>query len=509
MKPSLLDRALLAIAPEAGLRRLHARAIADELLRAYDGASNDRRLGGWVATGSSANAELYGSSGRLRNRARDLERNNKTIAAAIAQFSGQVVGTGITPRAVDPRKTVRKAANDAWARFVETCDPEGQVDYYGLQAVAARAMFRDGEVLRVWSKDENGVENGYVTLREVDYLDNNHDTVSTSAGRNVIVQGVEFDEIGRRAGYWMFPVHPGEMGAFAIGAAARGPSKKIEARDVDHIYQMLRPGQVRGVPWLSPSIVSLRGVDDVTEATIWRKRIEACIGLVVRSPEAVGSLPVVGAQKKDAKGRTEESLAPGKILRFGPGEDATAFQPSSSGDTVDFIRSQLYAFCATTGIPYHAITGDASQANYSSMRAATLAGYVLIDAVQWLVFALQEKKAWRRVMLREAKLRGDTRLIDVRCELSMPVRPWVDPQKDITAKIMEIRAGLQSMPDALAERGLDWEQMLAETKTFIDSSDAAGLVFDTDPRKTNGSGAKQGAAGTNTTTADVAGAQTN
>lgn len=493
-KPSFLDRALIALAPERGLRRLHARAIAEQLLRGYDGASQDRRLGGWLATGSSANAELYGNAARLRNRARDLERNNKTIAAAVAQFSGQVVGTGITPRAVDPRKTVRKIANDAWARFVETCDPEGQIDYYGMQSLAARSIFRDGEVLRVWSADENNVENGYVTLREVDYLDQSRDTLSPGNGENLVVQGIEFDAIGRRAGYWMFPVHPGEIGAIGIGNLQRGVSKKTRGEDVDHIFQMLRPGQVRGASWLSSSIVALRGIDDITEATIWRKRIEACIGLIITSPESAGSQPVIGTQSKDARGRTQEVMAPGKILRFGPGEEATAFVPSSSGDTIDFMRSQLYAFCATTGIPYHAISGDASQANYSSMRAATIAGYVLIDAVQWLVFALQEKKAWRRVMRREAQLRQDPRLLDVRCELSMPVRPWVDPQKDITAKIMEIRAGLQAMPDALAERGLDWERMLAEAKTFVDSSDAAGLVFDTDPRKTNSAGAKQGTA---------------
>lgn len=494
-RPSLFDRALLAVAPQAGLARLQARMQAEMLLdahRAYDGASRDRRLGGWTATGASANAELYGQNERIRNRARDLERNNQAVAAARAQFAGKVIVTGITPRAIDTRKTLRQIANDAWARFVENCDPEGQQDYYGMQALAAATLFRDGEVLRVWMEDENGVENSHIRLIEADYLDTNRGVVDRG-GDGTIVQGVEFDRRGARKAYWLFPVHPGETLGVSASGLMRGVSKRTSARDVDHIYQILRPGQVRGVSWLAPSIVSLRGSDDVREALVWRKRIEACISLIVRSPEAQGGAPVVGQQRTDEKGRREETLAPGKILRFGPGESAEGFAPTASGDTLEFLRSQLFAFAATTPIAAHAITGDTSQANYSSMRAAELSGNILLDAVQWLVFAPRERRAWRRIMQREAMLRGDPRIASVACEFSMPVRPWVDPVKEISAKIMEIRAGLQSQPDAISERGGNWESFLEEIATFLAAADAKGLIFDTDPRKVNGVGALQAA----------------
>jgi lambda family phage portal protein len=496
-RPNIFDRALLAISPERALARMQARMAAEILVdmsRAYDGAKSDRRLGGWVATGSSANAELYGANERLRARARDLDRNHQAVAAARAQFAGKVVGTGITPRAVDSRKTLRQIANDAWSRFVESCDVEGESDYYTLQAQAAGAMFRDGEALRVWLPDESGLPDGKIRILEADFLDSTRDTVYSSAkDGSVIVQGVEFNRSGARAGYWLYPTHPGDMGGVAPGGLMRGMSRLTAAADVDHIFQALRPGQTRGVSWLAPSIVTLRGGDDVREALIWRKRLEACMGLVIRTPDAQGPLPAMGAQSKDEKGRRLETLSPGFMARLGPGEDVTAFQPSSSGDTMEFLRAQLFAFAATTPIAAHAITGDASQANYSSMRAAELAGNVILDAVQWLVFAPRERRAWRRVMRREAKLRNDPRLVEVRCEFSMPVRPWVDPVKEITAKIMEIRAGLMSQPDALAERGLNWEQWLEETQSFLAAIDEAKVILDTDPRKVNDSGALQAA----------------
>lgn len=493
-RPTIFDRALLAIAPTLGLKRLHARAAAEQLLRAYEGASNDRRLSGWIATGASVNAENFGAIDRLRNRARSLDRDNKLVASARAQFAGRVIGTGITPRAVDPRKSLRRIANEAWKRFVETCDPEGQQDYYGMQNLAAGTMFRDGEALRIWSKDEDGNPDGRIVLREVDFLDQNRDSFAASAkeGR-IVVQGVEFNKTGARTGYWLYPVHPGELVGVAPGTLLRGMSQRVAAEDVDHIYQIIRPGQIRGVSWLAPSITALRGLDDVNEAIIWRKRIEACIGLIIRSPETQGAAPIVGTQKTDAKGRVEETLSPGKLLRTGPGEDVTPFQPSTSGDTLDFIRSQLFAFSASIGVPYFAVTGDPSQANYSSQRAAIVSGNVLIDVVQWLVFAPRERRAWRRVMTREALLRRDPRILEVGCELAMPVRPWVDPLKEIMAKVMEIRAGLQSQPDALAERGVNWEELVAEVNSFFEAVDAtpSKLVFDTDPRRINHAGALQ------------------
>lgn len=489
-KPSFFDRALVAVAPQAGLRRLQAKAAASQLMRVYEGASKDRRLSGWRVSSSGPNAENDGALQTLRYRARDLARNNKTVAAAALQFQGQTVGTGVSPRAVDSRKTVRQKANEAWARFVETCDAEGQQDFNGILSATARALFVDGECLHQWLPGRDGRPHARVKLLEVDHLDESRGAVpAPTATATTSYQGIEFDDYGGRAAYWLFPVHPGETNVLRIP----GQSRRIDAADVDHYFHVARPSQIRGVSWLAPSVVSLRGVDDVIEATIWRKRIEACIGLMVRSPEAQGAAPVIGQQKADDRGRIEETLAPGKILRFGPGEEASTLDPSTSNDTVDFVRSQLYAFCATTGVPYHAITGDVSQANYSSLRAATLAGNVVLDMVQWLVLAPRIKAAWRRVMLAEAFVTGDDRLKNVRCELSMPVRPWVDPVKEITAKIMEVRAGLQSMPDALAERGLNWEDLLAELATFQAATDAAKIVLDTDARQVNHSGALQAA----------------
>jgi len=484
-KPSAFDRALLTVAPTLGLKRLRARAAAFELTRAFDGASRDRRLGNWRASAAGPNAETERAGELLRYRARDLAQNNKAVSAAKLQFIGQTIGTGITPRAVHRSKNKRQAAEDAWARFVDTCDPDGQQDYYGLQATTAGSMFIDGECLQVWLKDRAGVPNSQVKLLEADHFDENQTTLI--AGRDPrITRGIEFDDWGRRVAYWLHRVHPGETDVFRLNIKP----DRIPAEDIDHYYHITRPGQIRGVSWLAPAIVSLRAADDVKEAMIWRKRIEACIGIIINTPEAQGAATVIGTQATN-NGRLEETMRPGGMYRFGPGESAEAFQPSPSGDTMEFLRAELYAFCATAGLAYHEVSGDASQANYSSMRAAKIAGYVLMDLVQWIVLAPRIKAAWRRVMAREYALTGDRALLAVGCELAMPHRPWVDPLKDVMAKILEIRAGLQAHPDALAERGIVMDKFLADVKAWAESLDALGIVFDTDARQVDRSGALQ------------------
>ncbi|MEK8093923.1 phage portal protein [Methylocystis sp. IM3] len=483
---TLLERALLSIAPTLAMRRIQARVAANEFVRNYDGASRDRRLGNWRASATGPNAEIGRHGELIRSRARDLAQNNKAVAAAKLQFMGKTVGTGITPRAVHPGEPTRQAAEDAWARFVDSCDPDGQQDYYGLQSLTAGSMFIDGECLQMWLPDHDGSPNAQIKVLEADMLDDRQVGNFPGQGRRVVA-GIEFDAWNRRVAYVLHQAHPGEADAFGVGLK----TERVPAALIDHYFHVARPGQLRGVSWLAPSIVGLRGCDDVKEAIIWRKRLEACLGLIVRSPETMGSAPIVGRQRTDSKGRVEEELAPGKIIRLGPGEDVTTLDPAPSGDAMEFLRSELYAFCATVGVSYHEITGDASQANYSSMRAAKIAGDVLIDMIQWLVFAPRIKAAWRRVMQREYALTGRREFLAVRCELAMPIRPWVDPLKDITSKILELRAGLQSMPDALAERGVSWQKQIAEIEKWVAATEAAGLVFDTDPSQVDRTGAMQ------------------
>ena len=108
---NLVDKAISWFDPLAGLRRANARHALELSKRAYEGAKLGRRTDGWITSGTSANAEIAGSLPYLRDRARDLVRNNPYANRALATFDGDAVGTGIIarPRSGDDKsnKTIK------------------------------------------------------------------------------------------------------------------------------------------------------------------------------------------------------------------------------------------------------------------------------------------------------------------------------------------------------------------------------------------------------------------
>src|SRR3546814_10589511 len=88
---------------------------------------------------------------------------------------------------------------------------EGTLDFYGLQAQVARCMVIGGEAFvrfRLRRKTDGLTVPLQLQVLEGDYVpfDKNEDL----GGGAYIEQGIEFDRIGRRVGYWMFRQHPGD-----------------------------------------------------------------------------------------------------------------------------------------------------------------------------------------------------------------------------------------------------------------------------------------------------------
>src|ERR1035438_1300836 len=87
---------------------------------------------------------------------------------------------------------------------------------------------------------------------EGDYLDISR-TMGIATGS--VVQGVQFNLFGQREAYWLYNYHPG--GVYMLNPRGGILSQPVPAEQVMHTYNILRPGQVRGVPWLAPGLVGL------------------------------------------------------------------------------------------------------------------------------------------------------------------------------------------------------------------------------------------------------------
>ena len=490
-----LDAAIAPFAPSWAAQRAQARNMiaAQEVIgkqvRQFDAAQKGRRTAGWPRSASSADSENLRGRSMLAYAAHDLVRNNKYAAAGVRQMTATIWGDGITPQFTHEDKAVAQKAQDDYDRWAES-KVDGLGDWYGHGKLCVREMIVGVESLTVWKPDNDGPD-GRVAGLEGAHLDMAKNFRLTNGGK--IAQGVEYDKGGDRSAYHLFEDHPHDM-MMALNLA----SKRVDAQYVDHLFERQRLGQTRGVSWLGAVAMTLRDISDIEDATRLREKVQACLALVIQPGEGQAGSPLGDQRAPDddsAGSAIEEGLRPGLIMRTRPGETVQVVNPQPSSVTVEFIRQQLAGVSANM-VPYHLMTGDVSQANYSGLRAAMNGSYTNVDDWQQNeVIPLLCRPAAIRRMKSLALRTGDRRFLQVKMSWALPVRRFVDPIKDLMGEIMEIRAGLKTITKGLGERGLNSDDHMRDIARMNGLIDELGLALDTDPRKLTDSGVLQKAAG--------------
>lgn len=484
----LMDAALAVVAPASAARRYASRVTIANLRRNYEAAAKGRGTSGWKAGGTSADAEIAKAGAALRDRMRDLVRNNPIAAQAVQVLVNNIVGTGIRPRAATSDPALNKQVDALWKRWSASCDQHGHTDFQGILGLAVREMIEGGEVFavaRAVSRGERGRDVPLrIELREADQLDGARFDNRADGGR--IDQGIEYDRNGRRVAYWMFSDHPGNNAPIFT---RRLESSRIAAEQVAHLFERQRV-QSRGVPWGAPAMRAIRDVDDWQTAELVRKKTEACmVGIVFGADEDQQSIaPVI----QDADGNRVEQFEPGLIAYARGGKDIKFNQPASTAGVYEWHRTQLHIIAAGFRVPYAMMTGDLSQANFSSTRAGLNEFRRMVEQIQWqTVIPMFCEPIWRWFVL-VAQTQGflpDG--VEIPAEWGPPKFESVNPLQDVQADLLEVRSGFSTIPQQIARRGYDPEEVIAEWADFAAKSDAAGLVFDSDPRKVTKAGLVQ------------------
>jgi lambda family phage portal protein len=487
-----IDDLISVFSPVAGVKRKQARLALDIIARGFDGAKTGRRIDDWVTSGSSANAEIGAAGSRLRDRARDLVRNNCYGNKAIEVFVGNAIGTGIIAQAKTGSDRLNKQIMRAWEDWTQVCDIEQDLDFCGIQALVGRSIFESGECF-VRFRDVNYNDSAIplkLQVLEADFLDTSKSSFGNNG--NYINQGIEFDKNNRRVAYWLWQEHPGDS---FIGRS-KLQSIRVPADQILHIFRKQRAGQFRGVTAYAPSMVRLRDLDGYDDAELWRKKIEACFAaFVVQNSGSDG--PVVGQLAKKTSGGSSsepdkvEVFRPGMIEYLQPGEDVRFGSPSSDGNYEAYERVQLHAIAAGLGITYEQLTGDLSQVNYSSLRAGLLEFRRLIEMIRWQVFIPKLCTPIWRKFIERAFIAGEISRIEYGVNWSPPKFEMIDPLKDAQADTMMMRNGTLTQKEAIARQGYDPEQQLTDIAETNKKLDELGIILDSDPRYTQKSGAAQ------------------
>jgi lambda family phage portal protein len=483
-----IDNAIAFAFPKWALKRTAARFGRRHLLstlNAYRGADKTRLNVGWRVTSGSADQDILPDLDALRERARDLNRNNDIAAGVTSTIVNNVVGNGISPQSRIDAEAVglseteaeeyQKRAEDVWARWIETADATGRLDFNGVQSLAERKKVEDGDVIAIpVMLDEPGRPYSLgVEVVEADRLATPRDRASDKNVR----AGVELDEDGRPLAYFIRKTHPGNSTVGERGSSGSDGFLRLEAfnpktgrRNVFHLFDQQRPGQTRGVPLFAPVLGLFNTLADYIEAELVSNRVAACFSAFITKTDALGAATANAAGQTDASGRRIETIEPGFVEYLSPGEKVDFAQPNKPGGNFDaFVVRIIRGIASGIGLSYEAVSRDYSKVNFSSARAAILEDRKNYRVRQGRQIRNLGQPFWE-MLLEEAFLRGD--LGDVpfmqfpyemtRADWNPPGWEWVDPVKEVKAAETALQLNLTTLADELAKQGRDWEEILRQ-----------------------------------------------
>lgn len=470
-----VDRLVGWLDPQRGLRRLHHRQL---LQRAYEGAS---RKDGWrpKRSGASANADHQADARELRIRARSLVQNVPYINQAVRAKVAQVVGDGIKPRSKAKSDRARKAYDQAWADSVEFLDADGRLDIYAFTAAAYRCADVDGEVLvRIRPRrlgDGLRVPVQFQLL-EIDWLDSQR---TEKRGANAVINGIEYDWLGRVFGYWLFDEHPGEAAGFLV--RRRSTSHFVPAASIVHYYNPERPGQGRGFSSLAPVIARVRDVQLLEDAELARKNTETRYGAMVSGDASLLANSVTDLQQPGdtaAAARTGDlgQLPSGALIQVPDGVNITMAEPKAAPGFEGYIKLNLHIVAAGYGVTYEMMTGDVAEVNFSSARVRLLDVRREYEVTQWTLLIPKLLAPMWRAFVDACELAGIVDAPDYNVDWSTPKWDYVNPEQDVKADLAEISGGLSTISEKLRRRGYKPDEVFAELKRDFDSLRDLGVL---------------------------------
>lgn len=484
MRKSFFDNVIEYVSPKRALQRYQARAVLevvnknyDKLIkseqRKYDGASKGRHYSDWHSPNLSVNQEILRALSTLRERSRDLCRNNAYAINAVRVLRNNVVGAGIIPNFKKGPGISASALNKlktAWTTWggKTICDYDDMNTFSGLQSLIMRVVAESGECL---VRRVRGTSADVLPLRlqllEGDYIDGSHHTGTWDKEDTITYYGIKFDKSGRRLGYWIYKGHPSEYG---------GESEFVSADNIVHVYEVERPGQIRGVPLSCGVMLRMKDLEDYEFTERVRSKVAAAFAVFVTDnspsdgpgPDGIDDL---------------ERIEPGMLKHLSPGQDIKVAQPPTTQGFGEFVKNNLRGISAGFGTSYESLTNDYSNVNFSSGRMGWIEMGLNIEHLQYnmMIPRLCDKiLPW---FIEACQLKGIISFnVVVDVAWTPPRREMIDPLKEIQAYKEGIRASIYSWQDVVRRFGYIPEELEAELKQDAAMWDKLKLKPTIDPR---------------------------
>ena len=474
-----------------GLLSFLKRTKAVPAKRDYLAASKGRLYMDFKGSNKSADAEIRWSLRDLRNRSRDLERNNEYARRYLQLLQTNIVGENgfrlqLKGRNIDG--TIDMAGNNiieaAWEDFCRLGGPtvDGKMSMTDLSNHVIRGMARDGEVfLHIVNK--NYLRHGIgVQIIEPDRVDDQMN--ETLRDGNQVRMGIELDSSTRRVvAYHVLVNNPGD---YDYATTTTGTFRqRIPADRVLHVYVQERADQTRGVPWTVTAMPALKMLHGYREAELVAARVGAAKMGFFTSPAGDGftadGFEDTFTPLYDAEAGTFHQLPAGVDFKaFDPTHPTTAF--------ADFEKAILRGIAGGLGVSYTAIANDLEGTSYSSIRQGALEERDFYKTQQRFMiehFIDPMVRLWMRHVMDFAliPINGPGKFEKFALGISWRARgfQWVDPLKEINAAVVGLQNGIISHTDIAATYGRDAEETFAQIQRDKEMAKIFGLTMAYEP----------------------------
>jgi lambda family phage portal protein len=442
--------------------------------RTYMGARLSRLTADWFAGQTSADAEIKTSLRKLRDRSRQMVRDNPYARQAKRAVQMNVIGHGIQLQSQVMKlrgnkrdDVVNNTIEANWSRWCHygACDVAGRNSFHQMELLAAGALPESGEVLfrivrRPFGKSKVPLA---LQLIESDLLDDEYAGATTTRSSEWRM-GVEVNEWGRPLNYAFFTRHPGDSNL--VGRMDDNRKHTIvPAADVIHLFLPERPGQTRGVPWFAPVMDDAHQLQGYEQAAVIRARGAASLMGFISSPEGELEADDVEEQQRLT------DFEPGQFRYLNPGEKIEIPNLSAPDAQYEmFVRQKTRRFAAGLGVSYETISRDFSQTNYSSSRLSLLEDREHWKMIQGYLIETFHQRVFQE-WLSASVLAGQLNLPDYelrpeRYEAAANWQPrgwsWVDPLKEANAYALMEDRGYMTKAQICGLLGGDMEENMKQ-----------------------------------------------
>lgn len=460
------------------------------LSRAWKAATQDRLTADWLSAGSDINQELKSQLDIIRRRARELEQNSNLARSFLSLCETHIVGPdGFTLQVqgkqengeldVAGNKLVEKEFK-RWAKR-GVCEITGRHSLQACERITARTTARDGDgLIRLHDVRPSPRNPWGLVIEMLDPSRIDHRLSDDLKNGNRIRLGIEVNQAGRPVAYWL---KQGERNGWVV---RRETHERVPAEDIIHWLESDRPEQLRGVSWLASAMLDIHQIGKFYEAAVIAARAGASkMGFIIDKDGNKHAMDDDDVEKDD-DGNLIEEFEPGMIGNLSGDKTFQSFDPKYPHEVFDpFTKALKRDTAMGLNVSYHALTGDLTDVNFSSIRTGTLeerekwkvkqdsfSACVLVPIfLRWLGNAATHGRfgsglPHNDTVSRYAEHRWQGRRWS-----------WVDPKKDIEAIIAAMNAGLTSPQRVASEMGVDVEEVLEEIAAFQKRVEEKKVVF--------------------------------